>query len=58
MHGVLADMMQMSGLDMSETVNSDAIDAFLTNAAWAPHMSAHKKMQKMPAQQETHEEVW
>ena len=35
MHGVPADMMIMSGLDMSDIVNPDAIDAFLTNAAWA-----------------------
>ena len=32
MHGVLADMMQTSGIDMSQTVDPDDIDAFLTNA--------------------------
>ena len=32
-HGVLANMMRTSGLDMDDTVSSDAIDSFLTNAA-------------------------
>ena len=48
MHGVLVDMMQMSGLDMSETVNTDAIDAFITNAAWAICTTHHTLLQLMP----------
>ena len=34
MHAVLVDMMRTSSIDMSQTVNLDDIDAFLTNAAW------------------------
>ena len=45
MHGVLANMMQMSGLDMSETVDPDYIDAFLKNAAWAIHATHHTVLQ-------------
>ena len=32
-HGVLADMMQMSCLDMSETVDSDAVNTFIISTA-------------------------
>ena len=45
MHGVLADMMQTSGLDMSQTVDPDDIDAFLTNAAWAIRATHHTVLQ-------------
>ena len=45
MHGVLADMMQTSGLNMSQTGNSNDIDAFLTNAAWAIHATHHMVLQ-------------
>ena len=48
MQGVLADMMQTSGLDMSETVDSDAVDMFITNAAWAIHATHHMVLQLMP----------
>ena len=48
MHGVLADMMQTSGIDMSQTVDSDDIDAFLTNAAWAIHATHHMVLQLSP----------
>ena len=48
MHGVLADMIHISGLDMSETVDSDRIDAFLTNAAWAICATQHMVLQSMP----------
>ena len=48
MHGVLADMMQTSGLDMSQTVDSDDIDAVLTNAAWAISATHHTVLQSMP----------
>ena len=48
MHGVLADMMQMSGHDMSETVNADMVDIFITNAAQAIHATYHTVLQLMP----------
>ena len=48
MHGVLTDMMQTSGLDMSQMVDSDDIDAFLTNAAWAIHTTHHTVLQQSP----------
>ena len=48
MHGVLLDMMQTSDIDMSQTVNSNDIDAFLTNAAWAIHATHHTVLQLMP----------
>ena len=47
MHGVLVDMMQTLGLDMSQTVDPDDIDAFLTNAAWAIHTTHHTVLQLM-----------
>ena len=48
MHGVLADMMQTSGINMSETVDPDDIDAFLTNAAWAICTIHHTVLQLTP----------
>ena len=40
-HGVLANMMRTSGLDMDDTVSSDAIDSFLSNAVWAVRSTHH-----------------
>ena len=48
MHGVLVDMMQTSGIDMSQTVDPNDIDAFLTNAAWAICATHHTVLQSMP----------
>ena len=48
MHGVLADMMQTSGINMSQTVDSNDIDAFLTNAAWAICATHHMVLQSSP----------
>ena len=48
MHGVLADMMRTSGINMSQTVNPDDIDAFLTNAAWAVCTTHHTVLQLSP----------
>ena len=48
MHGVLADMMQTSGIDMFQTVDPDDIDAFLTNAAWAIRATHHTVLQSSP----------
>ena len=48
MHGVLVDMMQTLGLDMSETVDSNDIDAFLTNDPWAICATHHTVLQLMP----------
>ena len=48
MHGVLVDMMRTSGLNMSQTVNSNDIDAFLTNAAWAICATHHTVLQLSP----------
>ena len=48
MHCVLADMMQTSGIGMSQTVDSDDVDAFLTNAAWAIRATHHVVLQLMP----------
>ena len=48
MRGALEDMMQTLGLDMSETVAPDDIDAFLTNAAWAIHATHHTVLQSSP----------
>ena len=45
MHGVPVDMMQTSSIDMSQTVDPDDIDAFLTNAAWAIHTTHHTVLQ-------------
>ena len=45
MHGVLVDMMRTFGIDMSQTVDPDDIDAFLTNAAWAIHATHHTVLQ-------------
>ena len=47
-HGVLADMMQTSGLNMSETVDSDAVDRFIIYAAWAICTIRHMVRQSMP----------
>ena len=49
MHGVLVDMMRTSGIDMSQTVHSDDIDAFLTNAAWAIRTTHHTVLQLSPS---------
>ena len=45
MNGVLADMMQMTGLNMSETVGADAVDKFITNAAWPIHATHNTVLQ-------------
>ena len=47
-HGVLADMMQTSGLAMSETFDTDAVDTFIMNAAWAIHATHDMVLQLMP----------
>ena len=47
MHGVLADIMRTSGIDMSQTVNSNNIDAFLTNAACAIYATHHMALQPL-----------
>ena len=48
MHGVLVNMMRTSGIDMSQTVNPDDIDLFLTNAAWAICTTHHMALQLSP----------
>ena len=48
MHGVFADMMRTSGIDMFQIVDPDDIDAFLTNAAWAIRATHHMVLQLMP----------
>ena len=48
MHGVLADMMRTSGINMSQMVDSNDIDAFLTNAAWAIRATHHTVLQSTP----------
>ena len=40
-HGVLANMMRASGLDMDDTVSEDTIADFLVNAAWAIRSTHH-----------------
>ena len=48
MHGVLADMMRTSDINMSQTVDPDDIDAFLTNAAWSICATHHTVLQSSP----------
>ena len=46
--GDIADMMQTLGLDMSETVDPDDIDASFTDAAWAICATHHTVLQLLP----------
>ncbi|KAL7541220.1 hypothetical protein ACHAWF_006879, partial [Thalassiosira exigua] len=41
LHGVLANMMRTSNLDMQETVTQLDVDNFLVNAAWAVRSTHH-----------------
>ena len=47
-HGVIADMMRTSGLDMRETVNDSDIDEFITNVAWAMRSTYHTVLKTTP----------
>ena len=47
-HGVLSNMMRTACLDMADTVTSDAVDEFLTNAAWALRSTYHTVLQSLP----------
>ena len=48
MHSVLVDKMRTSCLDMSQTADSDDIDAFLTKAVWENCATHHTVLQSMP----------
>ena len=47
-HGVLGNMMRTYDLDMAVTVNSDVVDNFLVDAAWAIRATHHTVLQATP----------
>jgi len=47
-HGVIADMMRTSGLDMQHTVTESDIDDFVVNAAWALRSTYHTVLKTTP----------
>jgi len=48
MHGVFGDMMRTSNLNNLEHVDSQTIDEFITNAAWAIRSSYHTVLKATP----------
>lgn len=49
-HGVFGDMMRCAGINMSETVDAELVDEFVTNAAWAIRSSYHTVLKATPGQ--------
>jgi transposase InsO family protein len=47
-HGVFGDMMRTSNLDMADTVTSEMVDDFITNAAWAVRSTHHTVLRSTP----------
>ena len=47
-HGVFADMMRTSGLDGSDDLSPEAVDQFITDAAWAIRATHHTVLQTTP----------
>ena len=47
-YGVLTNMMRTAKLDMADTVTSESVDEFLTNAAWALCSTYHTVLQSLP----------
>ena len=48
MHGIFGDMMRTSDINNLEHVNSQMIDEFITNAAWAVRSSYHTVLKAAP----------
>ena len=45
-HGVLSNMMRTADLDKADTVTSDVVDDFLTNASWVLHLTYHTVLRR------------
>ncbi len=47
-HAVISDMFHISDIDMAETVNSEMINKFLTNAVWDVCSTYHMVLKCTP----------